>query len=143
MFLAPPLEDGWISQFAKRSDGSDVDQRWCKFALWLHHRVPPHPRPHGRGGGACNIRGWVDGKLSRGCISSCITLFKRCAPLYRGLSGNHSEIPRHHRLSMSHSQLSPKPVQSLFRFRSRSGIKMTGLQTEVILCQYSGIALIL
>ena len=42
MFLAPLLKDGWISQFAKRSDGSDVDQRWCKFALWLHHTHAHH-----------------------------------------------------------------------------------------------------
>ena len=37
-FLHPSyLEEGWSLEFARQSDGSDVDQRWCKFALWLHH----------------------------------------------------------------------------------------------------------
>ena len=41
-FLHPSyLEEGWSLEFARQSDGSDVDQRWCKFALcWVHTATP-------------------------------------------------------------------------------------------------------
>ena len=33
-------KEGWICKFARRADGSNVNQRWCKFALWCTLR--PH-----------------------------------------------------------------------------------------------------
>ena len=95
-----------------------MDLMWTNDGVSLHSGVQ-EAYAHG---GACNIRGRIDKAFTwvHFCCTAYIPLFKPCAPLYRGLSGNHSEIPHHHRPSMSHSVVTN---QSLFRHAGHKSIK--------------------